>query len=142
MTKPPHIVETEAYVDGIFGQGTGEAHVRFLERIQNPALREMLHRYHTLEGDTCELSLVENYLIGVCVLCAQRDYTTAALFTKVLMHLGARKEKILAALARLSMWIGGVPAAEASLLMQRAIREYEREGLASLAVWFPEESAR
>ena len=137
MSKPPHISDTEGYVESIFGAGTGEAHVRFLERIQNPALREMIHRYHTLEADTSELSLQENYLLGMCVLCAQRDYQTASLFAKTLLHLGVRKEKLLEATARLSMWVGGLPAVDASFTIQKAIREYERDGLGSLGVWFP-----
>src|SRR5688572_13341936 len=142
MTKPPHVVDTEKYVDAIFGPGTGEAHVRFLERIQNPALREMIHRYHTLEADTSQLSLEENYLLGMCVLCSQRDYVAAALFAKTLLHLGVRKEKLLEATGRLAMWIGGLPAVDASFAIQKAIREYEQEGLGSLGVWFPEEKPR
>jgi hypothetical protein len=132
MSKPDHLSETETYVESIFGPGTGEAHVRFLEHIQNPALREMIHRYHSLEANTSELSLHENYLIGMCVLCAQRDYQTAALFAKTLLHLGMRKEKLLEACARLAMWVG----------VQKAIRDYEREGLGSLGVWFPKEPAK
>jgi hypothetical protein len=142
MSKPEPIEKTERYVESIFGPGTGEAHVRFLERIQNPALREMIHRYHALEADTSELSLPENYLIGMCVLCAQRDYQTAALFAKTLLHLGVRKEKLLEACARLAMWVGGLPAVDASFTVQKAIREYERDGLGSLAVWFPEGAAK
>lgn len=139
MSKPEHIQRTEAYVDSIFGSGKGEAHVRFLERIENPALREMIHRYHALEADTSELSLQENYLIGMCVLLGQRDYLAAGLFAKTLLHLGVRKEKLLEACARLAMWIGGLPAVDASFAVQKAIREYEREGIASLGVWFPPE---
>jgi hypothetical protein len=139
MTKPEHIRETEAYVESIFGPGTGEAHVRFLDRIQNPALREMIHRYHSLEADTSHLSLRENYLIGMCVLCSQRDYVAASLFAKTLLHLGVSKETLLESVARLAMWVGGLPAADASFAIQRAIREYEQEGLGSLSVWFPEE---
>ena len=142
MSKPQHIEQTESYVEAIFGAGTGEAHVRFLERIQNPALREMIHRYHALEADTSQLSLQENYLIGMCVLCAQRDYQTAALFAKTLLHLGVPKEKLLEASARLAMWIGGLPAVDASFTVQKAVREYEREGLGSLSLWFPEEPAK
>jgi hypothetical protein len=141
MNDPKHIRDTAAYVEAIFGPGTGEAHVRFLERIQNPALREMIHRYHTLEADTSQLSLQENYLIGMCVLLSQRDYQAASLFAKTLLHLGAPKEKLLEASARLSMWIGGLPAVDASFALQKAIREYEREGLGSLGVWFPPEKA-
>jgi len=139
MTKPSHIFDTERYVESIFGRGTGEAHVRFLERIQNPALREMIHRYHTLEADTSRLSLEENYLIGMCVLLSQRDYQAGSLFAKTLLHLGTPKEKLLEAGARLAMWIGGLPAVDASFALQKAIREYEKEGLDSLGVWFPEE---
>jgi hypothetical protein len=142
MSKPEHIEHTEQYVESIFGAGTGQAHVRFLERIQNPALREMIHRYHSLEANTSELSLQENYLIGMCVLCGQRDYQAAALFAKTLLHLGVRPEKLLEASARLAMWIGGLPAVDASFAIQKAIREYEREGLGSLGVWFPEERAK
>lgn len=142
MTKPQHIQDTEAYVDAIFGAGTGEAHVRFLERIQNPALRELIHRYHSLEADTSQLSLQENYLIGMCVLCSQRDYVAAALFAKTLLHLGVSPEKLLESVARLAMWVGGLPAADASFAIQKAIREYQQEGLGALAVWFPEERKR
>jgi hypothetical protein len=141
MSLPAHIRDTESYVESIFGPGTGEAHVRFLERIQNPALREMIHRYHTLEADTSELSLQENYLLGMCVLFAQRDHGAASLFAKTLLHLGVRKQKLLEATARLSMWIGGLPAADATFTLQKAIREYEKEGLASLGVWFPPEKS-
>ena len=142
MSKPEHLADTERYVDSIFGPGSGAKHVRFLERIQNEALREMIHRYHMLEADTSQLSLQENYLLGMCVLCSQRDYVAAALFAKTLLHLGTPKEKLLEATARLAMWIGGWPAVDASLAIQKAIREYEQEGLASLGVWFPEEKPR
>ena len=142
MSKPPHIADTEAYVESIFGPGTGEPHVRFLERIENPALREMIHRYHTLESDTAELSLQENYLLGMCVLLSQRDYQAASLFAKTLLHLGVRKQKLLEACARLAMWVGGLPAVDASFTIQKAIREFERDGLGSLAVWFPPEPSR
>jgi hypothetical protein len=142
MSKPQHLADTESYVDSIFGPGTGAAHVRFLDRIQNPALREMIHRYHTVEADTSQLSLQENYLIGMCVLCSQRDYVAASLFAKTLLHLGVTKEKLLEATARLAMWIGGLPAVDASFAIQKAIREYEQEGLGSLGVWFPGEKPR
>jgi hypothetical protein len=142
MSKPPHIADTEAYVESIFGPGTGEPHVRFLERIENPALREMIHRYHTLESDTAELSLQENYLLGMCVLLSQRDYHAASLFATTLLHLGVRKQKLLEACARLAMWVGGLPAVDASFTIQKAIREFERDGLGSLAVWFPPKPSR
>ncbi|HXK19458.1 MAG TPA: hypothetical protein VNG33_16730 [Polyangiaceae bacterium] len=139
MSKPEHIRDTENYVESIFGPGTGEAHVRFLEKIENPGLREMIHRYHALEADTSWLSLQENYLIGMCVLFSQRDYQAASLFAKTLLHLGTPKEKLLEAAARLAMWVGGLHAVDASFALQKAIREYEKEGLASLGVWFPKE---
>lgn len=142
-TDDPALLEaTERYVDGIFGEGTGRRHVRFLDRIENPALREMIHRYHGLEADTRALSLEENYLIGMCVLAALGRDATAAMFAKTLLALGTPKEKLLEATARLSMWIGGLPAAEASFVVQRAVREYESAGLDSLAAWFPPEEGR
>jgi hypothetical protein len=142
MSKPDHVRDTEEYVESIFGAGTGAAHVRFLDRIQHEGLREMIHRYHSLEADTSQLSLQENYLIGMCVLLSQRDYQAACLFAKTLLHLGTPKEKLLEASARLAMWIGGLPAADASFAIQKAIREYEKEGLGSLGVWFPPERAK
>lgn len=134
----PHTQRTIAFVDGIFGKGMGERHVRFLERLQNDALRETIHRYHGIEANTQWLSLEENYLLGVCVLCSVRSFDTAAMFAKTLLHLGVPKQKILEAVGRLSMWIGGLQAADASFAIQRAIREYEHHGLDSMAVWFPE----
>jgi hypothetical protein len=128
---------TKRYVERIFGPGTGESHVRFLDRIENSALREMIHRYHSFEADTSQLSLEENYLIGLCVLCAQGRDATAAMFAKTLLALGVSKLKILEAVARLSMWIGGLPAVEASFLIQKAIREYETDPRAAVRAWFP-----
>jgi hypothetical protein len=139
MTRKPDFVHaTEAYLDPIFGTGAGEKHGRFLDGISDDGLRELVHRYHALEGDTRHLSLEENYLIGMCVLCAGRSFGTAAMFAKTLRHLGVAKEKILAAVARLAMWTGGLPAVEATFAIQKAIREYEELGVASLAAWFPE----
>jgi hypothetical protein len=134
--------QTEAYVDGIFGDGAGRRHLRFLERIADPGLREQVLRYHALEADTAHLSLAENYLLGFAVLAALGHHETACMFAKTLLHLGTPKEKLLAAAARLSMWVGGLPAVEASLRLQRAIAEYERDGLGALAAWFPEDSSR
>jgi len=128
---------TKCYVERIFGPGTGDSHVRFLDRIENAALREMIHRYHSFEADTSQLSLEENYLIGLCVLCAQGRDATAAMFAKTLLALGVSKLKILEAVARLSMWIGGLPAVEASFLIQKAIREYEADPKAAVRAWFP-----
>jgi len=134
--------QTERYVDGIFGDGTGRRHLRFLERVAHPGLRDQILRYHALEADTEHLSLEENYLLGFAVLAALGHHETAGMFAKTLLHLGTPKEKLLAAAARLSMWVGGLPAVEASLRLQRAIAEYERDGLASLAAWFPEDPVR
>jgi hypothetical protein len=131
------ITATIRYVDGIFGPGTGERHVAFLDRIRNEALREAVHRCHAMEADTAHVSLEENYLLGMCVLAALRSYATAAMFAKVLRHLGTPPPKILEAIGRLSMWVGALPAAEAALVVQKAIAEYESEGFDSLAVWFP-----
>jgi hypothetical protein len=136
-TTADPIATTIRYVDGIFGCGTGERHVAFLEGIQNDALREAVHRCHAMEADTSRLSLEENYLLGMCVLAAQRSYGTAAMFAKVLLHLGTPREKILEAIGRLSMWVGPLPCAEASLVVQRALGHYDEEGFASLAAWFP-----
>jgi hypothetical protein len=127
-----------AYIDELFGPGAGVKHAAFLNRIENDALREMLHRYHALESDTQQLSVAENYLIGVAVLCATKSYGTAAMFAKTLLHLGVHRDKILTTIARLSMWVGGLHAVEATLHIQKAIAEYEAKGLASLDAWFPD----
>ena len=134
--------QTEAYVDAIFGPGNGKKHLRFLERIEHAGLREQILRYHALEADTSQLSLEENYLIGLAVLAALGRHDTAAMFAKTLLHLGTPKAKLLDTVARLTMWIGGLPAVEAAFRVQRAIAEYERDGLGSLAVWLPEGDER
>lgn len=131
---------SEAYLDAIFGPGQGRKHSAFLEHIENEGLRETLHRYHLAEANTRHLSVEENYLLGMCVLCATKSYGPAAMFAKTLLHLGVDKTKILEAVSRLAMWIGGVPAAEAASHVQRAIREYEQKGVASLDLWFPASS--
>lgn len=133
---------TERYVDGIFGEGAGRRHVAFLDRIEHDGLREMIHRYHALESDTSRLSLEENYLIGLCVLSALGRHETAAMFAKTLLHLGTPKEKLFEAVARLSMWVGGLPAVDTMFRVQRAVSDYEREGLGSLAAWLPETRER
>jgi hypothetical protein len=125
---------TEQYVDRVIGEGLGRRHVRFLDRIENATLRSIIHGYHAVEADESNLSVDENYLIGMCVLFATKDHGTATMFAKVLVHRGVKKERILEAVARLSMWIGGVAATEAAFLAQKAIREYERDGLASMAI--------
>ncbi|NUP08236.1 MAG: hypothetical protein HOW73_19475 [Polyangiaceae bacterium] len=131
------IQRSERYLDGLFGEGAGEKHTRFVDRLKNPAMRETLHRYHVMESDTTHLSVEENYLIGMTVLFATRAYAPACMFAKTLLHLGVSKDKLLEAAARLSMWVGGVPAAEASAHLQRAIREFEKDGLGSMEAWFP-----
>jgi hypothetical protein len=128
---------TTRHLDGIFGAGAGEKHCRFLEGLEDSWLRETIHGYHAQEADTAQLSVAENYLLGMTVLCALKSYGTAAMFAKTLAHLGVRREKILAAVGRLSMWAGGLQAAEASLQMQRALDDYEARGFASLEAWFP-----
>ena len=100
-----------------------------------------LHSYHVLESDTRYLSITENYLLGMVVLCAQRAFGPAAMFAKTLLHLGVAREKLLEAIARLAMWVGGIAAAEAAAHIQKAIGEYEQRGLASLDAWFPPASA-
>ena len=141
MSKPDFVTATVRYVDEIFGPGAGEKHLNFLDRIENPALREQILRFHVMEADTSQISKEENYLIGMCVLCAGKHYSTAGMFAKTLLHLGVKKSKLLEAVARLSMWIGGLPSVEATFAIQKAIAEYEAGGLSSLAVWFPEEGA-
>ena len=132
---------SERFLDGLFGEGRGRRHTRYLEFIANESLRDQLHRYHAMEGDATHLSVEENYLLGMCVLCATRSFGPAAMFAKTLMHLGTKRERILAAVARLSMWTGGIPAAEATGYIERAIREYEKLGIASLDAWFPPDPA-
>jgi alkylhydroperoxidase/carboxymuconolactone decarboxylase family protein YurZ len=133
---------SQRYLDGLFGAGAGARHAAFIERLASPLLRETLHGYHVIEADTRHLSVQENYLLGMVVLCAQRAYGPAAMFAKTLMHLGVSRDKLLEAMARLSMWVGGIPAAEAAAHIQKAIREYETRGVASLEAWFPEEGTR
>jgi alkylhydroperoxidase/carboxymuconolactone decarboxylase family protein YurZ len=129
---------TVEYLDALFGPGAGERHLRFLDGIESPALRDVMHDYHALEADTRHLSVEENYLLGMTVLLATRSYGSAAMFAKTLLHRGVAKEKLLEATARLSMWVGGVAAVEGAVHIQRAIRDYELKGQASLEAWFPE----
>jgi hypothetical protein len=131
------IARSEAYLDQLFGPGAGQRHSRFLEHLDSPALRETLHRYHVLEADTTFLSVTENYLLGMVVLCAVRSYASAGMFARTLLHLGTPREKLLEAVTRLSMWVGGIPAAEAAAHIQRAIRDWDERGPASLEGWFP-----
>jgi alkylhydroperoxidase/carboxymuconolactone decarboxylase family protein YurZ len=130
--------ESEGYVDSLFGEGQGKKHSQFLGGIENDALRETIHRYHALEADTTHLSLEENYLLGMCVLCVTKTWGPAAMFAKTLRHIGVPREKILEAVGRLAMWIGGIQAAEATAHVQKALREFDEKGAESLAAWFPE----
>lgn len=128
---------SERYLDQLFGPGAGARHSAFIDRLEHPALRDALHGYHVLEADTRQLSVAENYLLGMVVLCAQRNYGPAAMFAKTLLHLGVPRGKLVEATARLAMWVGGIAAAEAAAHIQKAIGEYEQHGLAALAAWFP-----
>jgi alkylhydroperoxidase/carboxymuconolactone decarboxylase family protein YurZ len=128
---------SERYLDELFGAGAGARHSAFIERLEHPLLRDTLHGYHVLESDTRHLSVAENYLLGMTVLCAQRNWGPAAMFAKTLLHLGMPRAKLLEAIARLAMWVGGITAAEAAAHIQKAIGEYDRDGLASLDAWFP-----
>lgn len=125
------------YLDELFGAGAGARHSAFIDRLEHLALRETLHGYHVLESDTRYLSVAENYLLGMVVLCAQRSYGPAAMFAKTLLHLGVARGKLIEATARLAMWVGGIAAAEAAAHIQKAIGEYEQRGISSLDGWFP-----
>lgn len=129
--------QSERYLDGLFGAGAGARHSAFLDHLEHPSLRETLHGYHVLQSDTRHLSVAENYLLGMVVLCVQRSNGTAGMFAKTLLHIGVPREKLIEATARLTMWIGGIAAAEAAGYIQRAIGDYEQRGLASLEAWFP-----
>jgi hypothetical protein len=132
---------SEVYLDRIFGDGAGAKHSRFLGHLESPALRDVLHGYHLLESDETHLSIEENYLLGMVVLLATKNFAPAAMFAKTLRHRGVAREKILEATTRLSMWIGGIAAAEAAVHVQRALREWDERGLDSMKGWFPEPPA-
>jgi alkylhydroperoxidase/carboxymuconolactone decarboxylase family protein YurZ len=136
-TDPDRKRQSERYLDELFGPGAGARHSAFIDRLDHPVLRDTLHGYHVLESDTRHLSVTENYLLGMVVLCAQRNFGPAAMFAKTLMHLGVPRDKLLEATARLAMWVGGIAAAEAAAHIQKAIGDYEQRGLASLDAWFP-----
>lgn len=138
MSKLDPIESTERYVDSLFGSGMGKRHLRFLEKIENPALREQILRYHAIEADSRLISVEENYLLAVCVLSALGHVTTAAMFAKLLLHLGTSRDRILEAVGRTAMWVGGLPAVETSLLIQKALNDYERDPVGAIALWFPE----
>jgi hypothetical protein len=135
---PALLARSEGYLDELFGPGAGARHSRFLQQLEDDGLRAEIHRYHALQADRSQLSVEEHYLIAMCVLCAVRSYGTAQMFAKTLRHLGVPRAKILAALGRLAMWVGGIPAVEATLSIQRALDDYDRLGAASLAAWFPD----
>src|SRR5215470_1577549 len=101
MTDADRQRRSEHYLDELFGPGAGVRHSSFIDRLAHPALRDMLHDYHVLESDTCHLSVAENYLLGMVVLCAQRNFGPAAMFAKTLIHLGVPRAKLLEAIARL-----------------------------------------
>ena len=134
---PEDRARSERYIDELIDPGAGARHSAFIERLEHPALREALHDYHVLESDTKYLSVAENYLIGMTVLCAQRVFGPAGMFAKTLLHIGVPREKIMEAVARLTMWVGGIAAADAAMHIQKALREYELRGLASMDSWFP-----
>src|SRR5882724_4570896 len=121
---------SEHYLDELFGAGAGARLSAFIDRLAHPALRDALHGYHVLESDTRYLSVAENYLLGMTVLCAQRNYGPAAMFAKTLLHLGEPRDKLLEAIARLAMWVGGIAAAEAAAHIQKAIADYDQRGAA------------
>ena len=135
MKDPAEV--TRQYLDEIFGAGMGARHLKFLERIENAPLREMMLRCHAMEADARLVSREENYLFGLVTLCALRSYGTAAMFAKTLRHLGTPRARVLEALARTAMWMGPIPATEATLRIQRALDEYDARGAASLEAWFP-----
>jgi hypothetical protein len=139
MDSRDPIETTEQYVDSLFGVGMGKRHVRFLENVANPALRELIHRFHGIEADTRLVTIEENYLLAVCVLCALGKLSTAAMFAKLLRHLGTSSERILEAVGRVAMWAGGLPAVEASFVIQKALREYDRDPKSALVAWFPDD---
>lgn len=130
-------VRSEAYLDDLFGDGAGARHAAFVDRLAHPVLRDTLHRYHVLEADETHLSIDDNYLIGMAVLCAQRSFGPAAMFAKTLRHRGVPAARILEVCARLAMWVGGLAAAEAAAHIQKALRDYDQLGLEALAAWFP-----
>jgi hypothetical protein len=135
MKDPAEV--TRQYLDEMFGAGMGARHLNFLERIENGPLREMMLRCHAMEADARLVSREENYLFGLVTLCALRSYGTAAMFAKTLRHLGTPRARVLEALARTAMWMGPIPATEATLRIQRALDEYDARGVASLEAWFP-----
>jgi len=138
MSEPDVLAASQRYLDELFGPGAGERHSRFIDGIDSPPLREALHRCHLLEADQALLTTAENYLLGVAVLCTTRHFGPAGMFAKTLRQLGVPRAKVMAAVGRLAMWIGPIPAAEAAAHVQRALDDWDQRGAASLAAWFPE----
>jgi hypothetical protein len=132
---------SERYLDDLFGPGQGRRHVSLIDRYDSPTIRDALHACHLVEADTRWLAPAENYLVGMAVLLAVGSHGPAAMFAKTLRHLGVAREKILETAARLSMWIGAIPAAEAVGAVQRAMGDWDRRGAASLESWFPPDAA-
>jgi hypothetical protein len=129
---------SEAYLDDLFGPGQGRRHASLIDRYDSPTIRDALHTCHLIEADTRCVSSEENYLVGMAVLLAVRSYGPAAMFAKALRRLGVPREKILETAARLSMWIGTIPAAEAVGVTQKAVDDWDRRGEASMESWFPQ----
>ena len=131
------LAHSEDFVDRLLGPGTGARHTAFLAHLHDPALQELLHRCHELQADEQHLTIEEHYLIGMCVLCGQRDYAIAGMFAKILRHRGVTGDKILTAVTRLAVWTGATTAADAAGHIQRAVTDYDRHGIASLEPWLP-----
>jgi hypothetical protein len=129
---------SERYVDDLFGSGQGRRHLSLIDRYDSETIRDALHMCHVIEADTRWISPAESYLVGMAVLLALRSHGPAAMFAKTLRHLGVPREKILETAARLSMWIGAIPAAEAVGVVQKAVDDWDRRGPASLESWFPD----
>jgi hypothetical protein len=68
----PAIAGRSATLDHCSGPAQGP-YSAFIDRLEHPVLRETLHAYRP-ESDTQHLSVAENYLLGMVVLCAQRNY--------------------------------------------------------------------
>jgi alkylhydroperoxidase/carboxymuconolactone decarboxylase family protein YurZ len=137
VTETELIAQSQAYLDRVFWTGAGSGHSQFLDHLEHDGLREAIHRCHLMQADTRWLSVEDNYLIGMCVLYAQRCYGPAGMFARTLLHKGVAQERILEAAARLSMWIGPIPAAEAAGHLQKALADYAQRGPASLQPWLP-----
>jgi hypothetical protein len=142
VIDPELLRRSEAFVDGLFGAGAGARHSRFLDGIEDEALRAEIHGYHVVQADTSLIAIEEHYLLATCVLCATRAYGSAGMFAKTLRHLGVPRAKIMAAVGRLAMWVGGIAAAEAAAHVKKAVDEYDRLGAASMAGWFPDGEPR